>query len=92
MSSSVTTAGASGAAGTTSCAGVCVATVDAGVLAIALLSLAIRLPFTLQYAREAVDPEVTLLPGFLRANIAFGLQRPDLSEGLRAEMKRYLGE
>ncbi|MCG2662689.1 UTP--glucose-1-phosphate uridylyltransferase GalU [Brevundimonas sp.] len=31
-------------------------------------------------------------PGFLRANIAFGLQRPDLSEGLRAEMKRYLGE
>jgi hypothetical protein len=42
--------------------------VDIGVLAIALGSLAIRLPFTLQYAREAVDPEVTLLPGFLRAN------------------------
>ncbi len=30
--------------------------------------------------------------GFLRANIAFGLQRPDLREGLRAEMQRYLGE
>ncbi len=29
--------------------------------------------------------------GFLRANIAFGLQRPDLREGLRAEMLRYLG-
>lgn len=28
--------------------------------------------------------------GFLRANIAFGLQRPDLREGLRAEMTRYL--
>lgn len=42
--------------------------VDGGVLAIALLSLAIRLPFTLQYAREAVDPEVARLPGFLRAN------------------------
>jgi UTP--glucose-1-phosphate uridylyltransferase len=30
--------------------------------------------------------------GFLRANIAFGLQRPDLREGLRAEMLRYLEE
>ena len=28
--------------------------------------------------------------GFLRANIAFGLQRPDLRDGLRAEMARYL--
>jgi hypothetical protein len=42
--------------------------VDGGILAIALLSIAIRLPFTLQYAREAVDHETTLLPGFLRAN------------------------
>ncbi|MDB5500987.1 MAG: hypothetical protein JWR89_889 [Tardiphaga sp.] len=42
--------------------------VDGGVLAIALLSLAIRLPFTLQYAREAVDAETIKLPGFLRAN------------------------
>jgi hypothetical protein len=42
--------------------------VDAGVLAISLLSLAIRQPFTLQYAREAVDAETVALPGFLQAN------------------------
>lgn len=42
--------------------------VDGGVLAIALLSLAIRLPFTLQYARETVDAEIIKLPGFLTAN------------------------
>jgi hypothetical protein len=42
--------------------------VDGGFLAIALLSIAIRLPFTLQYAREIVAHEVTLLPGFKRAN------------------------
>ena len=29
-------------------------------------------------------------PGFLRANIAFGMARPDLRDGLRAEMKQYL--
>ena len=29
-------------------------------------------------------------PGFLRANIAFAMARPDLRDGLRAEMKRYL--
>jgi UTP--glucose-1-phosphate uridylyltransferase len=28
--------------------------------------------------------------GFLRANIAFGMARDDLREGLRAEMKKYL--
>jgi hypothetical protein len=43
-------------------------TVDAGVLAISLASLAIRQPFTLQYAREVVDAETANLPGFLRAN------------------------
>jgi hypothetical protein len=42
--------------------------VDGGFLTIALLSIAIRLPFTLQYARESVDHETTLLPGFMRAN------------------------
>ena len=31
-------------------------------------------------------------PGFLRANIAYGLQRPDLRDGLRREMLRYLGQ
>jgi UTP--glucose-1-phosphate uridylyltransferase len=30
--------------------------------------------------------------GFLRANIAYGMARADLREGLRAEMKRYLGK
>ena len=34
--------------------------VDIGTLAIALASIAIRAPFTLQYAREAVDPETAL--------------------------------
>jgi hypothetical protein len=42
--------------------------VDVGVFAISLVSLAIRRPFTLQYARELVDTETTALPGFLRVN------------------------
>lgn len=42
--------------------------VDGSVLAIALVSLAIRLPFTLQYARESVDAEITKLPTFRRVN------------------------
>jgi len=42
--------------------------VDAGVFAISLASLALRFPFTLQYAREVVDAETTALPGFLKAN------------------------
>jgi hypothetical protein len=42
--------------------------VDIGMLAIALASIAIRAPFTLQYAREVVDAETMQLPGFLRAN------------------------
>src|SRR5438477_153311 len=29
-------------------------------------------------------------PGFPRANIAYGMARPDLRDGLRAEMKKYL--
>lgn len=31
-------------------------------------------------------------PGFLRANIAYGLKRPELREGLIAEMRKYLGQ
>ena len=31
-------------------------------------------------------------PGFLRANIAYALRRPELREGLIAEMKKYLGQ
>jgi len=43
-------------------------TVDSGMLAISLVSLAIRRPFTLQYAREMVDAETAELPDFLKAN------------------------
>ena len=43
-------------------------TVDAGVFAISLTSLAIRWPFTLQYAREMVDTETAKLPGFMKSN------------------------
>jgi hypothetical protein len=42
--------------------------VDSGVLAISLLTIAIRRPFTLQYAREVVDAETARLPGFKKAN------------------------
>lgn len=31
-------------------------------------------------------------PGFVRANIAYALKRPELREGLIAEMKKYLGQ
>jgi hypothetical protein len=43
-------------------------TVDAGVLAISLASIACGFPFTLQYAREMVAPETAALPGFIKAN------------------------
>lgn len=43
-------------------------TVDAGMLAISLVSILIRRPFTLQYARQMVDAETAQLPEFLRAN------------------------
>ncbi|MEP6836566.1 MAG: hypothetical protein ABJA75_00825 [Bradyrhizobium sp.] len=42
--------------------------VDAGIFLVSLSSIMIRFPFTLQYAREAVDAETAKLPGFLRAN------------------------
>jgi hypothetical protein len=42
--------------------------VDAGVLAISLTSMAIRRPFTLQYALEVVDAETAKLPDFTKAN------------------------
>ena len=37
------------------------------VVAISLLSLAIRQPFTLQYAREVVDTETANLPDFMKS-------------------------
>jgi hypothetical protein len=42
--------------------------VDAGLLLIALVSIAIRRPFTLQYAREQVAREFWDSPAFLRTN------------------------
>ena len=42
--------------------------VDAGLLAIVLVSLAISNPFTLQYAREQVPEEFWKTPQFLAAN------------------------
>jgi len=42
--------------------------VDGSVLAIALVSIAIRLPFTIQHAREVVDAETAKLPHFMRTN------------------------
>ena len=42
--------------------------VDSGVLVIALLSIALRYPLTLQYAHEVTDDETKKLPGFMRAN------------------------
>ena len=44
--------------------------VDAGLLLIVLASLAMRRPFTLQYARERVAPEPWGEPEFVRTNYA----------------------
>jgi len=44
--------------------------VDAGLLAIVLVSLAIRRPFTLQYARETVPEQFWEMPTFMAANRA----------------------
>src|SRR5438128_3885094 len=41
---------------------------DAGMLTIALGSIAAGRPFTLQYARERVDAATAQAPGFLRIN------------------------
>src|SRR5215475_13191783 len=42
--------------------------VDLGLLLIVLVSMAMRQPFTLQYAREQVAPELWSSPQFLRTN------------------------
>jgi hypothetical protein len=42
--------------------------VDVGLLLIVLVSMAIRRPFTLQYAREQVSPELWDRPIFIRTN------------------------
>jgi hypothetical protein len=43
-------------------------TVDAGILAIALVSIAVGKPFTMQYARETEDAKTAEMPGFVFAN------------------------
>ncbi len=42
--------------------------VDAGLLLIVLVSVVLRRPFTLQYAREQTPPEMWDRPEFIRAN------------------------
>jgi drug/metabolite transporter (DMT)-like permease len=41
---------------------------NAGLLIVVLTSIALRFPFTLQYAREQVSPDVRTSPAFLRVN------------------------
>ncbi|MEW6640222.1 MAG: hypothetical protein AB1586_06930 [Pseudomonadota bacterium] len=42
--------------------------ISGGLLLVALTSIALRFPFTLQYAREEVTAEVRAMPDFLRTN------------------------
>ena len=42
--------------------------VDGGLLAIAIGSLLLHEPFTLQYAREVVEPEIVAQPAFMTTN------------------------
>jgi hypothetical protein len=42
--------------------------VDAGLLIVVLVSMLVRQPFTLSYAKEQVPPEVWALPAFMRTN------------------------
>ena len=42
--------------------------VDAGILLVTLFSLAIRQPFSMQYALEVADAETARQPGFVSAN------------------------
>jgi hypothetical protein len=42
--------------------------VDIGIFVIALGSILVRKPFTLQYAVESVPAEIAAMPGFLRVN------------------------
>lgn len=44
------------------------ASINGALLAMALASMAMRAPFTLQYARETVDAQTALRPEFLRVN------------------------
>jgi hypothetical protein len=47
--------------------------IDAGLVIIILVSMAIRKPFTLQYAREQIPPELWNHPEFVRANYVISI-------------------
>ena len=56
----------------------------------AMIKLAVTQPFHgVRFDGKTYDTGSKL--GFLAANIAFGLERPDIADGLRAEIKRLLG-
>ena len=56
----------------------------------AMIKLAATQPFHgVRFDGKTYDTGSKL--GFLAANIAFGLERPDIADGLRAEIKRLLG-
>jgi hypothetical protein len=42
--------------------------VDVGILAVSLVSMLVRRPFTTQYALESVPAEIAAMPGFSHAN------------------------
>jgi hypothetical protein len=47
--------------------------IDAGLLIAALVALALRFPFTLQYAREEAAPDAAAMPDFIRINYVLSL-------------------
>ena len=56
----------------------------------AMIALAKNQPFySLKFKGDSYDCGSKI--GFLTANVAYGLDRPDLSDSLRAELKRLLG-
>ena len=74
--------------------------VDAGLLVIVLASIALRRPFTLQYAREQVARELWDHPGFIQTNyvitaawaLAFAVMvAADLAMLYLADMPKWVG-
>jgi hypothetical protein len=74
--------------------------VDAGLLLIVVVTMAIRKPFTLQYAREQVSQDLWLSPEFIRTNyiitaawaVAFAvLVAADMLLLFRTDLPRQIG-
>ena len=57
---------------------------------VALSEIARRQALSQKYLWQVINP--LKKAGFLRANIAFGMARADLRDGLREEMKKYLAK